>query len=87
MATMAKKGGKPAGEGPKESDPAGGKRPPSREKLRYVALPLDLHAALVEYAADHSDEDDDKSISWAARVLLKKALTAEDRWPRKPKKS
>jgi hypothetical protein len=59
------------------------RRPPSRENLRYVAIPLQLHQALEQYAKDHSNEDETKSISWAARVAIRKFLVAEGRWPPK----
>jgi hypothetical protein len=82
MSSMAKKK-TPSQQPPSEEAPDEGasKRYPSRDKVRYVALPLNLHTVLEQYARDHSDEDDEKSISWAARVLLKKALTTEKRWP------
>lgn len=54
---------------------------PSRTKTRYVAIPKDMHDALVRYAQSRSDEDDRKSVSWAARVAIRKFLTAEGLWP------
>ena len=76
MARMAKRK-KPTdgnGEEPK-------KRYPSREKTRYVALPLELYEALEGYAAKRSDEDDTRSVSWAARVAIRRFLVGEGLWP------
>jgi hypothetical protein len=53
------------------------KRFPSRENTRYVGLPIHLYELVEQFAKDHSDEYDEKSISWAARILIHKALTAE----------
>lgn len=53
------------------------KRFPSRERVKYVALPTNFIQALNDYADEHSDEDDAKSASWAARALIRKALLAE----------
>lgn len=57
------------------------KRPPSREKTRYIALPKALHEALARYAKDHSDEDEDRSISWAGRKAVRDFLQREGYWP------
>ena len=46
------------------------KRPPSRDAIRYVALPLDLHSFLEEFAKSKSTPYDEKSISWAARQAV-----------------
>ena len=79
MVRMAKRKGK-AGEGESgEGTPR--KRYPSREKTRYVALPLDLYAVLEQFARSRSDEDDQKSVSWAARVAVRRFLTGEGLWP------
>lgn len=73
LGVMAKKQNKPAA----TSDAEEQKRYPSRENTKYVALPINLYRALEQYAKDHSTEDDDKSISWAARVAVRKFLTEE----------
>jgi hypothetical protein len=72
-ATMAKK--KPK----REQAPADPPKQsyPSRKNTRYVALPRKLHEALTDYARKHSDEDDTKSISWAARKAVRKFLIEE----------
>lgn len=70
MGVMAKKKGS-ADEGDKP------KRFPSRDRVRYVGVPLDLDELLTKYAEAHSTIDDQKSKNWAARVLLRKALAAE----------
>jgi hypothetical protein len=60
------------------------KRPPSREKLRYVALPLDLHQFLKDYADSKSNEDDKRSVNWAARVAIRRfrrILEEAGEWP------
>lgn len=66
-----------------DPEPADPKRYPSREKTRYVAVPAQIHEALKEYARKHSDQDDEKSISWAARRLLREALERAGLWPPK----
>lgn len=53
------------------------KRPPSRENTRYVGVSLALHELLQKYADEHSTEDDRKSLTWAAKRLLRIALSAE----------
>lgn len=58
---------------------------PSRAKTRYIAVPEELHDALAAFAESRSDEDEKKSISWAARVALRKFLTSEGFWPPKAK--
>ncbi len=68
MGLMAKKKNPPE---PTPDPPEPSKRYPSRDNLRYVALPLDLYNYLVQYAAEHGSEDDTKSISWAARVAVR----------------
>jgi predicted Zn-dependent protease len=60
------------------------KRYPSRDKVRYVAIPLELHEALDKYAKDNSDEDNVKSISWAARVAIRRFLRSEGLLPPPP---
>lgn len=62
------------------------KRYPSREKLRYVGVPLDIDALLVQYATDHSTVDDVKSKNWAARVLLREILSSKGYKPEANKK-
>ncbi len=79
MEVMAKKNPQP--EPPQEPEPEPSKRPPSREKLRYVAIPIEMHAGLIEYARQHSDEDEDKSISWAARRAVREFLLRNKLWP------
>jgi hypothetical protein len=68
---------------PPEEPPEGGgkKRYPSRENVRYVAVPLALHRALELYAEKHSNEDEKKSVSWAARVMIRRGLVGEGLWP------
>ena len=66
--------------GPQDDDK--GKEPyPSRKNTRYAGLPVKLYAALARYAKDHSDEDEERSISWAARVAIRKFLSDEGYWP------
>ena len=63
---------------PRKADAdAAKKRYPSREKLRYVAIPVELHEALQRFAASRSDADDEKSVSWAARVAIRRFAVAE----------
>jgi hypothetical protein len=68
---------------PKSNPPSvsGKKKYPSRANIQYVAIPLRFHDAPAEYARQHSDEDDEKSVSWAARVALRRFLTAEGLLP------
>ena len=54
---------------------------PSRKNTRYLAIPLSLHKIIEQYAKDHSKRYDKKSVSWAGRILLLKALTAEGLYP------
>lgn len=76
MSLMAKRANKP--EQPAEPSPDDGpKRYPSRENTRYVGLSVELYELVKKYAADHSDADEEKSISWATKRLIRKALTAE----------
>lgn len=82
MAERRKKPGKRAeGETPGKPPGAGGKKYPSREKVMYVGIPVAMYEALQRYARDHSDEVDEKSISWAARLAVHRFLVAEGRWP------
>jgi hypothetical protein len=60
-----------------ENAAAKARRYPSRDRVRYVGVPLDIDELLAEYAKVHSTIDDVKSKNWAARVLLRKALAAE----------
>lgn len=53
------------------------KRPLSRENTRYLALPVKLYELLEQYAADQSDEDTKRSISWAGRKAVRKFLEEE----------
>jgi hypothetical protein len=80
MSLMSKKkrptDGTPEGEGKK--------RYPSRENVRYIAVPLKYHEALERYAREHSNEDEKKSVSWAARVMLRLGLTGKGLWPLPP---
>jgi hypothetical protein len=79
MGRMAKRKNTSGEGGPDEGKPK--KRYPSREKTRYVALPRDLYAVLEQYAKSRSDEDDQKSVSWAARVAVRRFLSGEGLWP------
>lgn len=45
-------------------------RPPSREKVRYPPVPIDLYEWLEKYAASRSTPYDHKSIAWAARQAI-----------------
>lgn len=74
MRIMPKRRPPPADSPSPGDDPGPKKRPPSREKVRYVAIPVALYQLLEQYAADHSDQDDAKSISWAARKGLRTFL-------------
>lgn len=67
----------------KEKKPEGQepKRYPSRENVKYLAVPAELYEALARFAKSKSDEDDKKSVSWAGRVALRKFLTQEGFWP------
>jgi hypothetical protein len=73
----------PSGDTSGQPPEGGKKRHPSREHIRYVALPLELHQALERYAESRSDEDDKKSVSWAARVAVRRSLTDQGFWPPK----
>ena len=77
MKVMAKK--KTPNDSGKQDD--GKSRPPSRDKVRYVAIPTNLHDALVSFAESRSDEFDKKSISWAARVAIAGYLREQGLWP------
>jgi hypothetical protein len=44
---------------------------PSRANAKYVSIPKHYHAALAEYARQHSTPDDKKSVSWACRVAVR----------------
>lgn len=83
MKAMAKK--KPKPDQPSEVGGSEKKRYPSREKTKYVAIPKALYEALESYAKSRSDEDDTKSISWAARVAIRNFLQEAGHWP--PKQS
>lgn len=74
MKTTPKRRPPPAASPSPADNPRPKKRPPSRERVRYVALPVALYQLLQQYAADHSDQDDAKSISWAARKGLRTFL-------------
>lgn len=50
---------------------------PSRLNTKYIAVPKHYFDALAEYARDHSDADDEKSISWACRVAIRRMMEAE----------
>lgn len=63
------------------NEDTGKPRYPSRENVKYVAIPKALHEALERYAESRSDEDDKKSTSWAGRVAIRKFLTEEGFWP------
>lgn len=70
----------PADEQP--PDKKGGKKQyPSRANTKYLAVPKRYYEALEKYAAEHSDEDDEKSVSWAARVAIRAFLTEAGLWP------
>jgi hypothetical protein len=82
---MARPRKKPKGEAmPPAEAPAGApaerpvKRYPSRENTKYVGIPVKLWHRLKHYAEGHSTEWDEKSISWALRNLLAKALEEEE---------
>ena len=68
MSAMAKK------RKPPEPDEQPGNVPLSRKNTRYLAVPADLYDRLDKYRASKSDEDDDKSMSWAARHALRRFL-------------
>jgi hypothetical protein len=57
------------------------KRFPSRENTRYVGIPLELYRALEKFAEAKSDQDDRKSVAWAARRAIRKMLTDEGLLP------
>lgn len=61
------------------------KRYPSRDRTKYLAVPASLYEMVKAYAEAQSDEDGKKSISWAARRLLRLGAAAEGFQP--PKKS
>ena len=46
-----------------------------------VAIPLALYEALSRYAEDKSDEDTDRSISWAGRKAVRQFLEEAGYWP------
>lgn len=62
----------------KPTDEGGEKKP---RKDTTVNIPRDLHDALLCFAKAKSDDDDRKSLSWAARHLLRKALTEAGFYP------
>lgn len=74
MWNVAKKRAKP---GDQQSEQGGKKPPPSRLKVRNVDVGPLIHAALEEFAQDHSTEVDRRSNNWAARVLLYEILKAK----------
>jgi hypothetical protein len=80
MSAVAKKK-KPAESDPNPPGGPGKRRYPSREKVKYIAIPAEMHAALEKYALSRSDEDDQKSINWAGRVAIRRFLTQEGLWP------
>lgn len=63
------------------------KRFPSRENTRYVGVSKALYDLIKQYADEHSSEDDVKSITWAAKRLLRIGLASEGKGgdPRKEK--
>lgn len=73
---MAKK--KPPTSGPK-------KRYPSRDNYKSLSLSKELYEGLQAYAESRSTEDDKKSVSWAARAIVRKFLSEQGILPPKPK--
>lgn len=69
MTTMSRKKSESAGGDP-SPDPTPKKRYPSRDKVKYLGIPLSFYAALERYAEQHSTPFDKKSVQWAARVLF-----------------
>ena len=67
MLDMAKKKSTPKKSPAKQPGEKKGKRYPSRDRVRYVGLPLSLHDWLTEYANGHSTEFDKKRVTWAVR--------------------
>lgn len=67
---MAKKPPKP----PNESEPA--KRYPSRDRTKYVAIPLEEWAQLKALA-----DEQDRSVSYMAKQAVRKLLAEVGRWP------
>ena len=47
---------------------------PSRKKTKYVGVSEAVYAALQEFAAQNSTDDDKKSVPWALRILLNPVL-------------
>lgn len=60
--------------GPKPKRPRGTY---PKENTRYVGISLALYQAIQEYADEHSTEDDQKSITWAAKRLIRIGLASE----------
>ncbi len=60
-----------AGETPKGEQETPKKVYPSRANAKYVSVPKHYHAALAEYARQHSTPDEKKSVSWACRVAVR----------------
>lgn len=82
MAKRANKSDDPPEPAPDEQpNDEASKRYPSRENVRYLALPVELYEAIGRFAQAHSDEDEKRSISWAGRRLVRKALSDEGFWP------
>lgn len=75
MKSMAKKRTPPNPPEPPEEGPK--KRYPSRDRIRYVAVPVHLYELLEKYASDHSDQDTQRSVSWAARRVVRIGLEQE----------
>jgi len=59
-----------------------GKRYPSRDRIKYVGIPVEMYAVLEEFA--RRDGNDPRSVSWAARLMLREILTAKGLWPPPP---
>jgi hypothetical protein len=53
-------------------------RYPSRGRVKYVALPVDLYEWLERYAKAHSAPYDKKSVAWAARQIVSRAKREEE---------
>jgi len=64
-----------------ESDEQQGGAPHSRKNTKYLGVPADLYEALDRYRVSKSDEDDEKSMSWAGRHALRKFLESVGFWP------
>jgi len=77
MSTMTRKRKKDADDQPSEPLPPS----LSRKNTKYIGIPAEMYEALDRYRLSKSDEDEEKSMSWAGRHAVRKFLESVGFWP------